>query len=87
MSELVAVRYKHWNSLSVYHTLDDDGTVECHFGDRDTEFRRVELADLPDTVSECANCAREDYAEGTHGDAGWASKLRSADDPEEVLRS
>ena len=83
----VAVRTGRWHSIDVYHELDDDGEIDCHLSDRDTEFRRVEKVDLPDHVEQCAHCAGRGYAKGNHQQDCWAARLRSADDPEEVLRS
>ncbi len=86
MSEQVAVRTSHWHSLTVYHDVDADGTVSCRTGDRDIEFRIVEQAALPEHVERCANCA-DDYDDPTRTGPSWARKLRTADDPEEVLQS
>lgn len=84
MSERVAVRTSHWHSLSVYHDIDADDTVVCRTGDRDATFRIVDRAALPDHVERCANCG-DDYDDHTRDGPSWATKLRTADDPEEVL--
>jgi len=86
MSERVAVRRSHWQSLTVYHDLEADDSVSCRTGDRDVAFRIVEKQDLPDHVERCANCA-DDYAEPTRRGPSWAEKLRAADHPEEVMQS
>lgn len=83
MTERVAVRNKRWDSLEVFHEFDDDGEIKCHFGGHGGGYRTVERDELPEHVELCENCAGRVYASSQ---GGWATKLRSADDPEEVLR-
>ncbi len=82
----VAIRTSHWHSLDVYHDLDADGSVACRFGKRDIPFHIVDRDTLPDHVNRCANCADE-YDPATNTNRDWARELRTADDPEAVLRS
>ncbi|MFW5968837.1 MAG: hypothetical protein ACOCV2_15030 [Persicimonas sp.] len=70
-----------------YHEVDAEGVPQCHVGRReDREYELVERETLDASVEPCRICTGDGEIYRGGGD-GWAAKLRSADDPEEVLQS
>lgn len=69
-----------------YHRVEH-GEIDCRHARRDDcEFIIVSREQLPDDATQCAVCFGDPNIH-TGGSAGWATKLRQADNPEEVVRS
>lgn len=86
MTDRVAIPIGSLGTPDHYHAVED-GEPQCHVGRRkDREFEPIPLDDLDPRTEPCTLCFGDANVYKGGGD-GWASKLRSADDPEEVLSS
>lgn len=71
-------------ATTTYHRVDDD-EVDCRHARRDDcEFVIVDRDRLPADATECSVCFGDPNVY-TGGNDGWATKLRQADDPQEVI--
>lgn len=73
-------------ATTTYHRVEN-GEIDCRHARRDDcEFLIVENDRLPEAATECTVCFGDPDIH-TGGNDGWATKLRHADDPQEVLQS
>jgi len=71
-------------ATNTYHCVDH-GDIDCRVAKRDDcTFRIVDRARLPDDATPCRVCFGEPDVY-TGGNAGPATRLRQADDPEAVI--
>jgi len=73
-------------ATTTYHRVEH-GDIDCRVARRDDcAFTIVDRARLPEDATPCRVCFGEPDIH-TGGNAGWATTLRQADNPEEVVRS
>ncbi len=73
-------------ATTTYHRVEH-GEIDCRLARRDDcEFDIVARHRLPEAATPCRVCFGEPDIH-TGGNTGWATRLRQADNPEEVIRS